>query len=355
MLFSESSFIIIENKKCPLYNKGDEFLLTGRSFSLQGKPACLTLMDDVMYHIETYRNLSALKKSKDAAKLFSCSGDSTGCPGTIKIKYQLEQKPSPASQKNRDKELTVIAKELKKFAIFNSLNMPEIKDIISHFRIRQFSKGEVILKKGEPGVNLFVILSGKVDVIGDFGTTIAKLERGEVFGEMSLLSGNPVSMTIKVAVDAKIMYVHGNYFRTILHRFPSVQMYFVRLLAQRLARSNIERSRQIASGMAGNLSEITPMELLQTLNMTQKTGVLNLHLTNGKARILLRSGDLIRVEYNELNGAEAFFEILKQIRGSFKFKPGLPEEEMNAPELGDFMFLLMEGLNRMDEDSLENN
>ena len=354
MIFADSSFVIIANEKCPLYNLGDEFMLTGRSLSLQGKPACLTLMDDVMYHLETYRKINALKKNRDPAHLFNCSGDSTGCPGKIRIRYQSEQIPTPASQKKRDREIAALAGELKSFSIFKTLSKTEIKNIVSHFRIRQFPKDEVILRKGEPGVKLFIILSGKIDVIGDYGTTIATLERGEVFGEMSLLSGNPVSMKIKVTDDAKIMYVHGNYFRIILNRFPSLQMYFVRLLAQRLAKSNVERSRQIASGMAGNLAEITPTELLQTLNMTQKTGVLNLNLSSGKARISLREGELIKVEYNKLTGADAFFEILKQIRGSFKFKPGLTEEEMDAPELGDFMFLLMEGLNRMDEESFQN-
>lgn len=353
MIFSESSFIIIENKQCPLYSLGDEFMLTGRSLSMQGKPACLTLMDDVMYNLENYKNINSLNKNKATAHLFNCSGGSTGCAGTIKIKYQSEKAPSSGSGKNREREIAAIAKELKNFPIFKSLNMTEIKNIISHFRIRQFPKGETIMKKGEPGVKLYIILSGKIDVVGDYGTVVASLERGEVFGEMSLLSGNPVSMKIKVVKNAKIMYVHGNYFRIILNRFPALQMYFVQLLAQRLAKSNIDRSKQIATGMTGNLSEITPTELLQTLNMTQKTGILSLNLSDGKARISIRKGDLINVEYNKLSGAQAFFEILKQIRGSFKFKPGLPEEEMNAPELGDFMFLLMEGLNRMDEESFE--
>jgi CRP/FNR family cyclic AMP-dependent transcriptional regulator len=353
MIFSESSFTIIANNKCPLYNLGDEFILTGRSLSMQGKPACLTLMDDVMYNLETYRNANAIHKKKTAAHLFNCSGDTTGCAGKIKIKYHTEKTPSAGTKKNREREIAAIAKELKSFPIFKSLDMTEIKNIVSHFRIRQFKEDETIMKKGEPGVKLYIILSGKVDVIADYGSVVASLGRGEVFGEMSLLSGNPVSMKIKVAKTAKMMYVHGNYFRIILNRFPALQMYFVRLLAQRLAKSNIERSKQIASGMAGNLSEITPTELLQTLNMTQKTGVLNMQLTDGNARISIRDGDLINVQYNTLAGAQAFFEILKQIRGSFKFKPGLPENEKNAPELGDFMFLLMEGLNRMDEESID--
>jgi len=135
---------------------------------------------------------------------------------------------------------------------------------------------------------------------------------------MSLLSGNPVSAKIKVVENSRIMFMLGNNFRMILNRHPSLQMYFARLLVKRLARSNVEISKQLSSGMAGNLSEITPAELFQTLNMTQKTGVIDLNLSKGKARVWFREGELVKAEYHNMIGEDAFFEILNQNRGSFK-------------------------------------
>jgi hypothetical protein len=126
-------------------------------------------------------------------------------------------------------------------------------------------------------------------------------------------------------------------------------MYFARLLARRLAKTNVVRTEDLSSGMSGKLSDMPPSELFQTLNVNQKTGMLTLQLPKGSADLSFREGSLISVKYNDAESEEAFYEILKEREGRFKFTPGLSEEQMQAAELGDFMWLLMEGIRRMDE------
>jgi CRP-like cAMP-binding protein len=259
---------------------------------------------------------------------------------------------SSTALKKIEDEIAATAGKLGNFSIFKSLKEEEIRDIVTHFRIKTYPKGEIILKKGEPGIKLFIILSGEVEVVGDYDVVIAALGKGDVFGEMSLLSGNPVNSTIRVSHAAKIMCMNGNHFRIMVNRFPSIQMYFARLLVDRLAKSNIERTQQLAKGMAGSFSEISPPELFQALNMAQKTGKLILNLAEGRAMISFRDGDVIWAQYNDITGIDAFFEIVKQVRGNFKFDPSLPKEQADAPVLGDFMYLLMEGLNRLDQETI---
>ncbi len=122
-------------------------------------------------------------------------------------------------------------------------------------------------------------------------------------------------------------------------------------MAKRLARSNTLRSRDFSAGIAGRLSEITPSELLQTLNMNHKSGVVYFQLPENSAQIALREGALVRAELDNLKDADAFFEILKLREGRFKFSPDLSARDSKAPVLGDFMWLLMEGLNRIDEET----
>ena len=134
--------------------------------------------------------------------------------------------------------------------------------------------------------------------------------------------------------------------------FPSLQMYFARLLAQRLAKTNVERLEEFSSGMIGKLSENPPSELFQTLNLNHKTGILTLTLSNGIADLMFREGALISSRYGNKEGKDAFFEILKEKDGRFKFTPGLSPQKMKAPVMGDFMWLLMEGVRRIDEGEL---
>jgi hypothetical protein len=128
-------------------------------------------------------------------------------------------------------------------------------------------------------------------------------------------------------------------------------MYFAQLLARRLARTNVEMAGELASGMTGKLSDITPTELFQALNSNQKTGILTLSMPDSEAELSFKEGGLIGASYRDLEGEEAFFALLKESQGRFKFFPGLPPEDMEANEIGDFMWLLMEGLNRIDEGS----
>jgi DNA-binding transcriptional ArsR family regulator len=152
-----------------------------------------------------------------------------------------------------------------------------------------------------------------------------------------------------VAEPTSVLYISNQDLRAFLNESPALQMYFTKLLARRMAEINLARSEEFASGMTGKLSEMPPSELFQTLNMNQKTGVLTLKSARTAAYLSFREGGLVGVKYDELEGKDAFYELLKWKDGRFKFLPGLSPEEMNAPEIGDFMGLLMEGLRKIDE------
>ncbi len=343
MSVPESSVRIIGDDKCPLYSVGDQFKIIGKSlFVPPGKPACLILVGDITEILIRYESTAATSRY-----LFDCSG----CTGIIRLEYIKEQKHvSSEAQIRYSKELDALAVLLSKYAFFQSLDENNIKDLISLLKVARFSKNENVIRKGEPGKNLYIIVSGKVEVLGDNGIHIAFLEKGEIFGEMSLLSGDPVIATIKVIEPVTVLYLNGKDFRNVLNKFPSLQMYLARLLARRLARTNVDRTGDIASAMVGSLSEMTPSELFQAFNINHKTGILSLNLPRGMAEAAFRDGGLIRAEYMDKEGKEAFFELLKEKEGRFKFLPGLSPEEMEFPEIGDFMWLLMEGARHIDEE-----
>jgi CRP-like cAMP-binding protein len=66
-------------------------------------------------------------------------------------------------------------------------------------RERLFTAGEEIVRQGDAGQELFVVVKGEVAVQVD-GNEVARLGPGGFFGEMSLLTGEPRSATV-VAVD----------------------------------------------------------------------------------------------------------------------------------------------------------
>jgi hypothetical protein len=251
--------------------------------------------------------------------------------------------------KKHSTDVNTIASLLANFSIFQTLNEANLKNLVDILRLKKFNPNEYIIRKGDPGKNLYIILSGVVDVVDEDGNSITKLRNGEVFGEMSLISGDPVGATIRVMESTTVLYIKGQDFLKVLNRFPSLQMYFARLLSRRLAKSNIMISKEFSAGMNGTLDQMTPVELFQTLNYNQKSGILRLNLPKGPASVAFRNGNIIKAEYGRQKGKPAFFNIIGEKKGRFHFVPSLNEMEMELPELGMFMELVMEGLRKLDE------
>lgn len=357
----EAVFKIIEDNNCPLYALDDEFRLSGQALLLKGKeektfittsvikiphekPACRILVEDITAVLIKYENMKSVNRC-----VINCSG----CSGMVRLEYRHRKGPPapPIRRGGPGGDLSALVSLLYIFPIFQTLDERDIERIVPMLRMKKYAKGTTILRRGEIGEKLYIIISGKVEVLVEEGLSIGYMERGDVFGEISLLVGSPIGATIRVVEPTRVLFINAPDFKRILAEFPSLQSYFARLMAERLARTNDERAEEVTSGMIGTLSEMSPSELFQTLNLNRKTGVLNLVLPKGPAKVLFNGGGLVRARYNEAEGRDAFFEILREKKGRFKFIQGLSDRDAQRPEIGEFMWLLMEGIRRIDEEA----
>jgi hypothetical protein len=359
MSFPEAAFKIIEDNHCPIYNEGDIVTLSGKALLLKrrkektfvttsvvllpkDKSVCRILVSNLTSVLIEYGSVDNLP----GRHAIACSG----CTGTVRLKHSgVEKSLEAAGLPRDDSEIGFATKLLTKFPIFESLRESDVKKLVPMLKMKKFPRGASIIKKGDPGSNLYIILAGKAEVLVDDGISIGFMERGEVFGEISLLIGTPAGATIKVVNTVTVLLIYGKDFKRVLNTFPSLQMYFARLLAKRLAKTNVERFEEIAPGMSGKLQDNPPSELLQTLNLNRKTGMLTLNVASGVAELAFKEGGLIRAKHNNKEGQEAFFAVLGEKEGRFKFVPRLSPKYDHMEEIGDFMWLLMEGIRRVDE------
>ena len=95
-------------------------------------------------------------------------------------------------------------KELAAIPIFSRLEKKDLERLGKSAVQRKFAKGDIIVKEGEQAVAVYVIVSGKVDVLKG-GEKIGEKRAGEPFGEMAVLDGYPRSTTVTAAEDTECL------------------------------------------------------------------------------------------------------------------------------------------------------
>ncbi len=104
---------------------------------------------------------------------------------------------------------------------------------------RTFSPGDVIVEEGRTGNGLFIVLSGKVEVVKGLERgeprTIATLTPGEPFGELSLLGDWPRNASVRAVVETECLGMDRWVFLAYLRRDAELAVRMLQVLAKRLA------------------------------------------------------------------------------------------------------------------------
>ncbi len=354
MQFRNGVFIITEEDHCPLYNVGEELKVGEGILTLPiAKSTCLTLAKELIIIASEDASYERYRQGESLKTKFECGG----CTGLIRFEFKkekdfatLQMKLLVASErKDKLKDVAQFAGLLRTIEIFEPLTDDDLLDLATLLTLEEYPWGFPIVQKGDPGTQLYIIVSGRIEVVDDDGVALAEMVRGEVFGEMSLLSGERVSTTIMAAETCQLAVLNHKNFRHILTKFPTLQVFFYKLLVSRITKMNLQRAEELASGMVGQLSDISLVELCQMINSNQKTGHLKLEYDTSRGLILFNEGEIVHAEINDLAGQSAFYEVLGMANGRFKFVQGLSTGEKNKNVIGGFMALLMEGMRRLDD------
>src|SRR3954453_16312415 len=97
--------------------------------------------------------------------------------------------------------------------------------------------GEHIFREGDLGTEMYIINEGKVEilnVVGDEEQVLAVLEKGDFFGEMSVLEDLPRAATARAATDIRILQINGSTFDQLLQGNPEIAVRMMRKLSRRL-------------------------------------------------------------------------------------------------------------------------
>jgi CRP-like cAMP-binding protein len=105
--------------------------------------------------------------------------------------------------------------------LFSKCSARQRRTIARHAQIANLPAGVDLIKEGEPGDALFVILDGEA-VVYQGGTEVSRNSTGAYFGEMAILDGEPRSATVVAATDVKVAVIGIRMFRTMLREFSDL-------------------------------------------------------------------------------------------------------------------------------------
>ena len=131
---------------------------------------------------------------------------------------------------------------LKLVPIFSSLNDEELDAIVRLSSEMNYPKNKIIFIENEEGYKLYIILKGSVKVVKIFDSgeeiILAVLHKGDFFGDMSLLDGNPRSATVISNEDTILLIINRNNFEKVIEKYPQIALKLLKELTLRLRRAD---------------------------------------------------------------------------------------------------------------------
>lgn len=145
--------------------------------------------------------------------------------------------------------LTVVSNTLSRFAVervltnllftsplFLSLEPSLRRDLLDRFSQHEVAEQTDLIREGEEGRGLFILVAGKLDVWakrGEQEELLAALHPGDIFGEMSLVFGEATNATVRAQTNSMVLFLDRDTFLRLLDRVPDVREYVLNLAEER--------------------------------------------------------------------------------------------------------------------------
>jgi small-conductance mechanosensitive channel/CRP-like cAMP-binding protein len=219
---------------------------------VQDPPVRVFLVDfaesAVIYEIKFYMlNHARINEINDAVRTnvwYELKRQRITIPFPIRT-LQVHRRPAPAI----DEEHAEARKILRGESLFSCLSDTQIDTLVKQSRLNHFGRGERVVEEGADGDSMFVLLRGAAKVsVSKNGSVIpvATLQSGDCFGEMSLLTGERRTATVRAEGDCYVMEISKPIMAEVLRESPDC----LNQLSEILAKRKIETE--------GIIKEVTP-------------------------------------------------------------------------------------------------
>ena len=128
--------------------------------------------------------------------------------------------------------------------LFSSLDPGSLRSIVHKASVRHFQDGEKILREGEPGDSLFVLVEGEVRVYheGPPPIELTRLQEGAFFGEIAVLTKFTRTSTVEATTDVTVLEISTEVIGELIDEHPAVLKVLLKFFRDRLVDTLVETS-----------------------------------------------------------------------------------------------------------------
>jgi HEAT repeat protein len=137
---------------------------------------------------------------------------------------------------------------LRRVPLFAHLSLEQLEAIGQFMHEEEYMSGEVVVREGQPGEELYVILEGEARAFKHYGTpnetplTTMSPSGVGYFGEIAIFDRAPRSATVVITEDARLLTLAGSRFMELILQSPEISFEVFKVLTQRLRQAE-ERLR----------------------------------------------------------------------------------------------------------------
>lgn len=169
----------------------------------------------------------------------------------VPIPYGQQEVVLTRQRKLRAERRLDVRRLLSRMELMSHLTPEELEHLASGVVARDYASGEVIFERGDEGTALYLLVEGIAQAtvdMNDDGPAEAKIEPGQAFGEMSLLTGAPRAATVRALTDIHALEIRRDDLEPIFRARPEIANDLADVMALRLRdnRASAERRHRVA-------------------------------------------------------------------------------------------------------------
>lgn len=130
--------------------------------------------------------------------------------------------------------------DIHEYPIIGELSHEDLLQVRPYLSVNEYEDGKTVLRQNQIGTDLHIILNGTLDVYVEQETRVhvAMLEAGKFFGEMSCLTGSPVSATVQANGKVRTVSMSRDGMLQLMDKSTIFRNHVIEEMIQRIASSN---------------------------------------------------------------------------------------------------------------------